>query len=192
MLRTTTRTRWGGLFIGMALAATLMSGCKSSGSTASSASPVASATVSNGVALAANGCPTSNTVTLAKTKFAFHAGLTFGTFHRYLYKPFKAGGFSSGAKGRVAAFVKAGATALFDKRELRLATDDVKANPALCRAIAAPLRRLADDLASVAGKVTHGDTDGLDDANTQIASIAGSSSRAGTPITETADEHATG
>jgi hypothetical protein len=42
-------------------------------------------------------CPTSNTKSFAKTKFVLHAGLAFGAFHRYLYKPYQAGTFNKGA-----------------------------------------------------------------------------------------------
>lgn len=142
----------------------------------------------NGVPVDANGCATSNAIGLAKTKFALHAGLTFGTFHRYLYKPFKAGSFSSGAKGRVAALVKAGVTALFDAHEIRVATEDVKANPTLCRVIAAPLRELASTLDGVGSRIKGGDTSGLDQANTQAAAITARSSMNGQPITETTDQ----
>src|SRR5882757_115478 len=84
-------------------------------------------------------CPASNTIAFAKTKFLAHTGLAFGAFHRYLYKPFQAGTFKKGASGRITAFIKGGLAALFVKREIRLASEDVKANPTLCKAIAAPL-----------------------------------------------------
>ncbi len=66
-------------------------------------------------------CPTTSTTSFAKTKFALHAGLAFGAFHRYLWKPYRAGTFGKGASGRVTAFVKGGLAALFVKREVRLA-----------------------------------------------------------------------
>ena len=59
----------------------------------------------------ANGAVTTRTVPnvhFAKTKFVLHMGLAFGAFHRYVYKPWKSGSFSSGAKGRVKAILKAG------------------------------------------------------------------------------------
>jgi hypothetical protein len=119
-----------------------LAGCgKSTATTSAGAAPAASSSVAG--VTPGTVCPTSNTVAFAKTKFVLHTGLAFGTFHRYLYKPFKAGGFSKGAHGRIVAFVKAGATVLFIKREVRLATEDVKANPTLCKAIAVPLSKLA-------------------------------------------------
>ncbi len=138
----------------------------------------------------ANGCPTSNTTTFAKSKFVLHTGLAFGTFHRYIYKPFKAGQFSSGASGRVATFAKGGATALFAKREIRLASQDVKANPTLCRVLAAPLSKLAATFDGLGTKLKHGDTSGVSDANSQIAGISAASAKGGAPITERTDENA--
>lgn len=177
------------------LAALVLTGCGKSGTSGAGAAPAPTTagtgvqpSTTNGVPVDAAGCPTSNTVSLAKTKFALHAGLGFGTFHRYIYKPFKGGSFASGAKGRITAFLKAGATALFDKREIRLAAEDVKANPTLCKLIAAPLRRLADTLDGIGSKIKGGDTSGVDDANTQITGITSASSSNGAPITERTDE----
>jgi len=143
-----------------------------------------------GASVDANGCPTSNTIPLAKTKFALHAGLAFGTFHRYIYKPFKAGSFTAGTKGRVLALVKAGATGLFDAREIRLATEDVKASPALCKVLAAPLRKLGDTFDSMGSKIKGGDTSGVEDANAQAAMISSASASGGAPIAERTDESA--
>jgi hypothetical protein len=135
-------------------------------------------------------CPSSNTKAFAKTKFVLHAGLAFGTFHRYIYKPYRAGTFKSGAHGRITAFIKAGATALFIKREVRLATEDVKANPTLCKVIAAPLSNLADNISGAVSRLKGGDASGVESANTQISDITKSSSADGTPITERTDESA--
>jgi hypothetical protein len=163
----------------------LVAGCGKSGTTSSAtAAPATAATT------AATTCPTSNTTAFAKTKFVLHTGLAFGTFHRYIYKPYKAGTFSKGAHGRIVAFVKAGATVLFIKRELRLASEDVKANPTLCKAIAAPLSKLSGVISGAVTKAKGGDPSGVTDANSQIASIASSSSAGGAPITERTDESA--
>lgn len=129
-------------------------------------------------------CPTSNTTNFAKTKFALHAGLAFGAFHRYIYKPFRAGGFQKGANGRIKAFLKAGAAGLFAKREVRLAIEDVKANPTLCKAIAAPLSKLSDSFGSIASRIKGGDTSGISDANGLIGTVTGAASKQGTTITD--------
>lgn len=166
------------------------SGTGPTGISTAAAGAAASPSTLNGVPLDANGCPTSNAIGLAKTKFALHTGLALGTFHRYLYKPFKAGSFAAGTHGRIVPLVKAGATALFDVHEIRIATEDVKANPALCRVIAAPLRALASTLDGIGNRIKGGDTSGLDAANTQAAAIAATSASKGQPITETTDQSA--
>jgi len=60
-------------------------------------------------------------VRFAKAKFVIHSALAFGAFKRYVYDPFKAGKFKSGANGRVAAIAKAVAATAFTANELRLA-----------------------------------------------------------------------
>jgi hypothetical protein len=129
-------------------------------------------------------CPTSNTISFAKTKFVLHSGLAFGAFHRYLYKPYQAGTFKKGASGRIAAFIKGGLAALFVKREIRLASEDVKANPTLCKAIAAPLAKIGDSVQSALDKLKGGDASGITDTNSLISSVEDTSSKDGAPITE--------
>ena len=155
-----------------------------SGSSGSAASATASPGASADAASAAS-CPTSNTKSFAKTKFVAHAGLAFGAFHRYLYKPYRAGTFTSGGtRSKVLAFAKAGAAALFIKREVRLASEDVKANPTLCKVVAAPLASLGDSITSAVNKLKTGDPSGLTAANSDIASIESSAQSKGTAITE--------
>ena len=178
------------LMISLAL---LAGGCKNSG-TSSTAAPVgpqasAVATQATGAAPAtsANGCPTSNTTSFAKTKFVLHTGLAFGAFHRYLYKPFRAGTFTSGSKlHRVLVFGKAGTAALFIKREVRLAIADVKANPTLCNSLVAPLSRLSDGMGGVVTKLKGGDTTAIADAENGVTAIESAASSGGATIVENA------
>lgn len=135
-------------------------------------------------------CPATNTTNFAKSKFVLHVGLAAGTFHRYLYKPFKAGTFHKGASGRVSALLKGGATALFDEHEIRLAIADVKASPALCKVLIAPLSAAADKFGAMKSKLTGGDTSSLDNANSDLASMRSTSAKDGAPITESTDENA--
>ncbi|HVX18799.1 MAG TPA: hypothetical protein VHA73_12265 [Acidimicrobiales bacterium] len=134
-------------------------------------------------------CPTSNTKSFAKTKFVFHVGLAAGTFHRYIYKPFKAGTFKKGAHGRIRALLKAGATALLDAHELKLAKEDVQANPTLCKILIGPLHALEGKFSSLKGKIAGGDTSSLDGINTDLTSLAATSKQNGAAINETTDEN---
>jgi hypothetical protein len=83
-----------------------------------------------------NGQATTQTVPdirFAKTKFVLHAGLAFGAFHRYVYKPFREGKFRSGASGRRRAYVKAGLAGAFAYHELKVARKDALASDTLRR-----------------------------------------------------------
>jgi len=139
---------------------------------------------STGTAAAGTQCPSSNTKNFAKTRFVLHTGEAFGAFHRYLYKPYKAGSFHKGTPGRLKAFVKAGAAALFIKRQVRLATEDVKANPTLCKAVAAPLAKVGDTINGAVTKLKGGDASGITDANTSIDGIKSSSASNGVTVKE--------
>jgi hypothetical protein len=151
-------------------------------STAGGAASSASASTGDG---STTDCPTSNTTSFAKTKFVAHAGLAFGVFHRYLYKPYRAGTFTSGGtRSKVLAFAKAGAAALFIKREVRLASEDVKANPTLCKVVAAPLASLGDSISGAVDKLKGGDVSGLTAANSAIAAVESGAQGSGTTITE--------
>jgi hypothetical protein len=145
-------------------------GSKSTPAVVSNGSGTAT-TVSAGTTAAPGTCPTSNTTSFAKTKFVAHAGLAFGAFHRYLYKPFKAGTFSSGHHGRIFALIKAAAAALFIKHEVELAAGDVRANPTLCKAIAAPLRGFYSAISGLGSSIRGGGTTGIDQAQSSLSSV---------------------
>jgi hypothetical protein len=175
----------------------LVTGCKSSSSTAgggqatsTSQSPLSSGTASDsGSATTASAeCPTSNTTNFAKTKFVLHTGLAFGAFHRYLYKPFRAGAFQKGANGRILAFAKAGASALFIKREIRLASEDVKANPSLCKLVAAPMQDISDKISGAVSSLKGGDVSAITGIEQTVQSVESKAASNGTTIQE--DENA--
>ncbi len=186
----------------VALGALVLVGCgKSTATSAGSSAGVTSSVPAAGAAGAAGtsasaattsagGCPTSNTKSFAKSKFVLHVGLAAGTFHRYLYKPFKAGTFHKGASGRISGLVKGGATALFDEHEIRQAITDVKANPTLCKVLIAPLSEVADKFTAMKSKLTSGDTTSLDTVNSSLSSISSTSAKDGAPITERTDQSA--
>ncbi|WP_327045099.1 hypothetical protein OG320_25665 [Microbispora sp. NBC_01189] len=97
-------------------------------------------------------CPQAgNARRLAKTRFALHAGLALGAFHRYIYKPLRSGGFQQGAEKRKRTFAKAAVAGLFALHELRVAKGFAVANPTLCRAVEGvdtKVRALTDRLKS--------------------------------------------
>jgi hypothetical protein len=172
--------RAGLVAISVALVALLaLAGCGSSGG--GSGSSLGSSTA---VGTSAASCPTASTKSLAKTKFALHAGLAFGTFHRYIYRPYQAGKFRKGTSGRTFALVKAAATAALDYREIKLAAQDVQADPTLCKTIAAPLAKLTSVFSSSTKNLAKGDTTGLGNANGLISQVTQGARQSGNAITE--------
>ena len=77
-------------------------------------------------------------VHFAKTKFVLHAGLAFGAFHRYIYKPFRSGGFTPALKHKLA-IVKAGAAALFAYHEIKIALVDAQSSATLSKLVSPSL-----------------------------------------------------
>ena len=147
--------------------------CGSSSSSASSAGGAAAGTTS-----------TTSTTRLAKTKFVLHAGLAFGAFHRWIYKPAKAGELSHPLQHKLTT-LKAVAAGAFTYHELKLALADAQADPTLSKLVS-PITALQDKIHSLAGSVksggaSAGDVSGLD---SNISSIKGQAASDGQPITE--------
>ncbi len=109
----------------------------------------------------------------AKTKLLLHLGLAFTTFDRYIYKPYKAGAFKSGASGRVKALLKAGASALVVYHELKLADQDARCGGPTLSKLAAPVSSAASGFATLKGALSGGN----------LGAIASSSSLLGTLTT---------
>jgi hypothetical protein len=120
---------------------------------------------------------------LAKTKFALHAGLAFGAFHRYIYKPYKEGKFSGGLLHHKLAAVKAALAAGFAYHEVRLALNDARSSKILS-ALLAPLLALQTKLSSLRAGFKHGTADPstIQSANGDTSTISTESSSRGQPI----------
>ena len=150
-----------------------VAGCGSS-----SSSPTGSA------AAAGSTAATTTTTHLAKTKFVLHAGLAFGAFHRWIYKPAKAGELSHPLEHKLTT-VKAALAAAFVYHELKLALADAQASPTLSKLVA-PITDLQNKLHGLAGSVksggaSAGDVNGIDST---ISSIKSQAAAAGQSITE--------
>ena len=151
-----------------------LAGCGSS-----SSSPTTSAAAAGGTTSA-----TTTTTHLAKTKFVLHAGLAFGAFHRWIYKPAKAGELSHPLEHKLTT-IKAALAAAFVYHELKLALADAQASPTLSKLVA-PITDLQNKLHGLAGSVKSGgasasDVDGIDST---ISSIKSQAAAAGQTITE--------
>jgi hypothetical protein len=149
-----------------------------------------------GSALVAAGCgdsnsnsgstaPGSTSTHFAKTKFAIHAGLAFGTFHHFIYGPFKAGDFSHPFSHKLT-IIKAVAAGLFVEHEVKLALADARSSKLLSHVVA-PLAAIGGGLAIIRSTIKsgHPDAGAISSANADVSSAESSSSSAGQPIQET-------
>jgi hypothetical protein len=132
---------------------------------------------------------TTGQVHFAKTKFVLHAGLAFGAFHRYIYKPLRAGSFSHPFSHKLT-LIKAGLAALFIRHELRLALHDAQSSPTL-RKLTAPITALDNRWQNLKAQLTGkpGDQQALTQDNSSVGSIEKQASGAGQPIQEQAPSH---
>jgi hypothetical protein len=154
-----------------------VSACGSSSSSSSSTSANGS-----GAATTAQG-----TTSLPKTKFLLHAGLAFGAFHHFIYKPYKAGNLTGGGLfSHKLNLVKAGLAGLFAYHEVKLALVDAKSSPLLTKLLS-PLTALASELQSLGTKLKGGTIDGaaIEGANSRVAVTSAASQAAGATVSET-------
>jgi hypothetical protein len=153
--------------------AVAVAGCGSSSSSSPGAAPAAGGSSS-----------TTSTVKLAKTKFVLHAGLAFGAFHRWIYKPAKAGELTHPLQHKFTT-IKAAIAAAFVYHELTLALADAQADPTLSKLVA-PVTALQNKLHTLVGSVKSGGATPADagELDGVISSIKGLAGSAGQPITE--------
>ena len=164
----------------LAMMSLAVAGC---GSSSSSSSPSGGQPASGATSSTTS---TTGAISHPKTKFVLHAGLAFGAFHRWIYKPAKAGELAHPFQHPLTA-AKAALAAAFVYHELKLALADGQSDPTLSKLVA-PITALQNKLHGLSGSVKSGgvsDTDvsGLDST---ISSIKGQASGSGAPITEQA------
>ncbi len=134
---------------------------------------------------APSSCPTQNTRAFAKTRLVADLGLTAGTFHRYIYKPFKAGAFNKGTHGRILALVKAAATAAADAKLLSNAVKNIQANPTLCNVLYQPMADLATHLSALKSDLASGNLGTIDSAGSVVSGLLAKATSSGLHVTET-------
>ncbi|MGI8803682.1 MAG: hypothetical protein ACR2KV_16200 [Solirubrobacteraceae bacterium] len=129
---------------------------------------------------------TTNHTSFAKTKFVLHAGLAFGAFHHFIYKPFKAGELTGGGLfSHKLTKVKAGLAGLFAYHEIKLALVDAQSSPLLSKLLA-PLTALSSKLQALGTRIKGGNVDAaaIESANTDVTSAGSAAQAAGQPISE--------
>jgi hypothetical protein len=130
-------------------------GCIAAVGVAGCGSKKSSSSVPGGTPPAASTTTTGGSKThFAKTKFVLHVGLAGGAFHRWIYKPFKAGVFGKPASHK-AALVKAALASLFVYHELKVAAADVKSSKVLST-LFSPITALAAKVSALRSQLAHG------------------------------------
>ncbi len=137
---------------------------------------------SGGSSASSGGGPAAPHVHFAKTKFVLHAGLAFGAFHRYIYKPFRSGGFTPPLSHK-AAIVKAAVAALFVYHELKIALVDARSSPVLSKLVS-PLTALQNKLSALHQSLRGGqlDSTSINGANQSVSSIGSQSAQNGVSV----------
>jgi hypothetical protein len=149
----------------------------------SSSNSSSSAAAGSGTSSPASSATTPNVGRLPTVKFALHAGLAFGAFHRWIYKPLKNGTFSGGVLKHKLALVKAGLAGLFAYHEVKLAVEAARASPKLQKLVA-PITALGDKLKSIGDSAKSGNFDPstITSANSDVTSLSGLAKQAGVSI----------
>jgi hypothetical protein len=149
-------------------------GKSSSSSTGSASTPTSSQT----------GTSTTPSIRFAKTKFLLHAGLAFGAFHHFIYKPFKAGALRHPLLHK-AALLKAALAGLFVYHELKLAAQDVKSSKLLSD-LFAPITLIAAKLATFKVSLATGRASAprVEGISSELSSLGASAAAKGNAITE--------
>ena len=150
--------------------------CSSSSSSTQAATP-ASQTASSTASPSTASCASAGTRKIPKTRLLADLALTYGAFHRYLYKPYKAGAFHKGANGRTKAIIKAGLATAVIVKLLSNAKENAAADPTLCKYvpsmdnIKASLSNLADKIKG--GSATSSDADSTNSLFEQLKNSTG-------------------
>lgn len=144
------------LFVALTLCCALIGTATACGSGGSSSAQQDTAAV---VPAAATPSPSTSAEKqkFAKTRFVANAGLAAGATYQWIVKPYKAGKFKKGAKGRKLALVKAGLAGAFAYNRLKAASNNAKGDPALAKAVA-PLTAGIDALKGLPSKLRKGDS----------------------------------
>ena len=168
------------LIVGLMILLGGATACGSSGSSTQAAAPVsqtASSAVTQTGSPSAASCASAGTRKIPKTRLLADLALTYGAFHRYLYKPYKAGAFRKGAEGRTKAIIKGGLATAAILKLLSNAKKNAEADPTLCKfvpnidSIKASLSNLAAKIKG--GSATSGDADSTNSLFEQLKSGTG-------------------
>ena len=120
-----------------------------------------------------------------KTRFAIHLGEAFFAFHHWVYNPYKAGKFQSGAQGRTKTMIKGGAALLFAVHELKVSSDIAhKSKSPLLQKLAGSLDNMQSEYSSLGSKLKGGQFNPaeIEAANTHVSSAGAGAAAAGVAV----------
>ena len=154
--------------------------------TGSPADPASTPTDSAAAGANPSACPTENTRSFAKTRFAADIGGSVFLFNRYVLNPYQAGKFARGASGRRTALIKAGLATAATVKLLKNASENAKANPTLCKTIAEPLSQVTSRLGTIAAGLATGAVTGqsLEGIGGLLGQVAQGATSSGVPVQE--------
>ncbi|MER5812857.1 hypothetical protein ABT143_32530 [Streptomyces sp. NPDC002033] len=121
----------------------------------------------------------------AKTRFVANAGLAAGATYQWIIKPYQAGKFKKGAKGRTFALVKAGLAGAFAYNRLKAASENAKGDPLLSKAMG-PLTAGIASLKGLGSKLRKGQAGDADISSFQdvINGVKQAGQSAGATVTD--------
>ncbi|MCZ0989501.1 hypothetical protein [Streptomyces diastatochromogenes] len=117
----------------------------------------------------------------AKARFVANAGLAAGAVYQWIVKPWKAGKFKKGAKGRKLTLVKAGLAGGFAYNRLKAAKKNAQGDPLLSKALA-PLTAGIESLKSLPSKLRSGDEGAAGVFDDIINKVKDAGQSAGAPV----------
>jgi hypothetical protein len=120
---------------------------------------------------------------LAKTRFAANAGLAAGAGYQWIVKPYKAGKFKKGAKGRTATLIKAGLAGTFAYNRLKAASANAKGDPTLSK-LMKPVNAGIASLKGLSSKLRKGQDPGssVNDLNNVLDDVKDAGKSAGADV----------
>ena len=122
------------------------------------------------------------TTDVAKAKFLIHAGLAFGAFDHFIYRPLQSG-VAGGPLSHKLAVTQAAPAALFISNDLTLAATDVKGSREL-GGLFSPLTGVANMMLALRTQFLRGTYDpaGINSTNASLARVKSASAAMGAPI----------
>ncbi|MCT9104162.1 hypothetical protein ACFWD7_32465 [Streptomyces mirabilis] len=174
------------LVVALTVCCALLAGATACGSgssaTKDNAAVVAAATPSSSTPSSSS---TVEKQKLSKTRFVANAGLAAGATYQWIVKPWKAGKFKKGAKGRKLALVKAALAGTFAYNRLKAAKRNAEGDPTLSKALA-PLSAGIESLKNLPSKLRKGDSTDATAGSFEdiINKVKDAGKSAGAPVTD--------